>query len=126
MGVIIQHPSEIGPIQLCEFGSYDISEMYNADSGKKYYMSLPKHYFLTMVTRISLVNFLLSFVGYRYWIPFLVPLYVVQFFKINIFISWCQTINFSRRKLWIFFIIELIIFQIICVLVRMLLMKLWL
>ncbi len=125
MGIIIRHPSELGPVQLCEDGGFDIAEMYYAESGKIYYMSLPKKFFSTMIMRYSLSNFLLCFLSCRYWFPWLVPIFVVMFFKMNIFINWCRTINFSRRKMWTFFILEIILFQIAGLLLRALLIKLW-
>lgn len=99
--------------------------MYYADSGKKYYMSLPKQYFFTMLMRITMVNLILSLLCYRYWFPFLVPLYVIQFFKINIFISWCNILNFSRKKMWILTIVEMIAFQIIGVYLRTYIIRMW-
>ncbi len=87
MGRSIQHPSEIGYMQLGDCGEYDISEMYYANSGVVYYMSLPKKYFFRMLLQLSTVNFIISSLCYKYWVPFLVPLFVIQFFKINIFVS---------------------------------------
>ncbi len=125
MGRIIADPSEFGDYLIENFGESDIAEMYYADSGRKFYMNLPKKYFLSMIKRYSLSNFILCFLSYRYWFPWLVPIFVVMFFKMNIFVNWCRTINFSRRKMWIFFILELILFQFAGLLLRALLIKLW-
>ncbi len=66
MGRIIVHPSEIGPMQLCEDGKHDIAEMYYAESGRIFYMNRPKEFFSTMIMRYSLANFLLCFLNCRY------------------------------------------------------------
>jgi len=121
MGIVITHPSELGPVQLNAFGDYDIREMYHADSGKIYYMSLPKRYFTYKIVQITLVNFLLSLCFFSYWIASLVPMYVILFFKINMFISWCRTLNLSSKKLWTFFIAETVLLQILCIFLRSLL-----
>ena len=97
MGRVIAHPSDIGPAQLADCGSYDISEMYYAQSGKKFYINMPQKYFISMLTRYSLANLLLALVSYRYWFPFLTPMYWILYFKLNIFFSWCGVMNFSKK-----------------------------
>lgn len=125
MGRVIAHPSDIGLAQLADCGSYDISEMYYAQSGKKFYINMPQKYFISVLTRYSLANLLLALVSYRYWFPFLTPMYWILYFKLNIFFSWCGVMNFSKKKLWLFMIAETILLQIICVFVRSYLMSIW-
>ena len=110
MGRVVGHPSEIGYAQLADCGEYDISEMYYAQSGKKFYINMPQKYFISMLTRYS---------------PFLAPMYWILYFKLNIFFSWCGVMNFSKKKLWLLMIAETIIFQIICVFVRSYLISIW-
>ncbi len=124
MGLLLSHPSDIGPVQLAECGEFDISEMYYAESGRIYYINLPKKYFKTMMMRMSLANFILCATCYRYNILWLIPVFITLGFKINIFVNWCQTINLSRRKLWTFFAIEWMIFQIAGLFLRMLVVRL--
>ena len=125
MGRVVGHPSEIGYAQLADCGEYDISEMYYAQSGQKFYINMPQKYFISMLTRYSLANLLLALVSYRYWFPFLAPMYWILYFKLNIFFSWCGVMNISKKKLWLLMIAETIIFQIICVFVRSYLISIW-
>ncbi len=118
MGISITNPSEIAGTQLDICGKHDIQELYYAESGIIYYMYIPKRYFTYKVIQLSLVSFLLAFLSHVYVLMFLIPLYVVHFFKVKIFVLWCKTINFSPIKLWIFFAVELFIFEIINIFLR--------
>ena len=112
MGRVIMHPREIGPLQFADFGGYDISEMYYADSGIKYYLYMPKKYFMKITLRLSFVSAFLACLSFSAFFAFTAPLIAFLFFKIGIFISWCETVNLSRKKLWTFFIAEHIAFHI--------------
>ena len=110
MGRPINHPSEIGMIEVFEFSSFDIAEMYSAKYGEKYYMNTPWRYIYRRVFRLSLLLFALSLCSSIYLIFPLVPFYISAYFKVTNFANWCQTINLSQRKLKLLFLIELIIF----------------
>ena len=118
MGRPINHPSEIGMIEVFEFSSFDIAEMYSAKYGEKYYMNTPRRYMYRRVFRLSLLLFALSLCSSIYLIFPLVPFYISAYFKVTNFANWCQTINLSQRKLKLLFLIELIIFEIIALFIR--------
>ena len=118
MGRPINHPSEIGMIEVFEFSSFDIAEMYSAKYGEKYYMNTPWRYIYRRVFRLSLLLFALSLCSSIYLIFPLVPFYISAYFKVTNFADWCQTINLSQRKLKLLFLIELIIFEIIALFIR--------
>ena len=118
MGRPINHPSEIGMIEVFEFSSFDIAEMYSAKYGEKYYMNTPRRYMYRRVFRLSLLLFALSLCSSISLIFPLVPFYISAYFKVTNFANWCQTINLSQRKLKLLFLIELIIFEIIALFIR--------
>ena len=89
----INHPSEIGKIEIYEFSSYDIVEMYSAKYGEKYYMNTPWRYIYRRIFRLSLLLFTLSLCSSIYLIFPLVPFYILAYFKVTNFANWCQTIN---------------------------------
>lgn len=118
MGVVVSDPSQLGAIQLSEQGIFDISEIFSAENGQEYFMSLPRKYVFRTVLRLSLVSFILALLSYRILIFPIIPCYVIHFFKIRIFTDWCRVVNISPKKMWIFFTITLILFEIAAVFVR--------
>ncbi len=118
MGTLISDPRQLAALQLSEHGSFDILEMYNARNGQEYFMSLPKKYVFRTVLRLSLVSFILALLSYRILIFPIIPCYVIHLFKIRIFTDWCRIVNISPKKMWVFFVVCLILFEIGAVFVR--------
>ena len=118
MGRAMKHPSEIGLWGLSSFGSYDIKELYVANEAQVYYLSIPKSYFCNMLVRLAAAGFALSFCSFKYVILFLMPFYVIYWYKISIFSKWCLTINYSAKKIKVFLFIILAVSELLCIILR--------
>lgn len=117
MGILISSPQELAAVQ-SSLGAYDITDLYDADSGREYYMNMPHGFVLRSVLRLTLVSLVLALFSCGIILFPIVPCYVIHFFKIHVFIKWCRTVNISSKKLWVFFVAELLLFEIAAVFIR--------
>lgn len=118
MGRSITNPGELGSMQLNEFAQYDIAEMYDAENGHTYYISLPRRFLFRRMFRLFLMLFVISFFTTGIFIIPLIPCYIIAFHKISIFANWCQTLNLSYKKIMVFFICVLLLFEVIAIFLR--------
>ena len=120
MGRVIK-PEEIGLLGMfafSDFGNTDFAELDFHNTSDKYYIYMPKNYFVRMVIQHLLTGAVLAFASYKYFIIPAVPFYVIYWFKLMQFYKWCPIVNISERKIKVFFIAALILFNIIFVFVR--------
>ena len=120
MGRVIR-PEEIGLLGMFayeEFGNTDFSELDFHDTSEKYYIYIPKYYIARMIIHHLLTGAFLAFASYKYFIIPAVPFYVIYWFKLMQFYKWCPVVNISERKIKVFFIASLVLFNIIFIFVR--------
>ncbi len=105
-------------MQLSEFARYDIAEIYDGKNGHIYYISLPRRFFFRRMLRLFLMLFVISFFTIGIFIIPLIPCYIIAFHKISVFANWCQTLNLSYKKIMIFCICVLLLFEVIAIFLR--------
>lgn len=117
-GTSPEHIAVLGQWAFEDFGNVDFAELDFHNTSDKYYIYMPKYYFCRMLVQHLLTGALLAFCSYKWFIISAVPFYFIYWFKLMQFYKWCPIVNISEKKIRIFFIAALIVFNIVSIFIR--------
>ncbi|MBQ9467682.1 MAG: hypothetical protein IJU52_01585 [Clostridia bacterium] len=85
---------------------------------RRFYMIIPRRFILNSFIRFTLINFILAFFSFGYFLAAEIPTYAFACLRFHIFTKQMKTFGLSAKRLWICFVAEYLIFVVLCYFLR--------